>query len=119
MRTCKTFKHRTIEATGYVRKVYAESGHENVSGPFCDDCQAEVCAALRRMGEYSEVGAVPLDYKERLAEAKRGGIKDRIASEIINHPGGPDEIADDLIEVLASICDLLDVVRTKINEEES
>lgn len=59
------------EATGLVR--YVASNHEIVSGPLCDPCQVSECVILRpaeRRGEIKELGAVPLDFRERKATAK-------------------------------------------------
>lgn len=94
------------EATGYVRYVRKVDGAERIRGPYCDGHQGDYCDAARwreRQGEIGELGAIPLDYAERLAEAERAGRVRRIRGEMERHPGTDAEIAEDVVSALLSL----------------
>lgn len=108
------------EATGLVR--YVASNHEIVSGPLCDACQASECVILRpaeRRGEIKQLGAVPLDFRERrspvadlMTREQRIAERTRdLLDEIVDVPSDPypasvgevaDEIARYVLELDAS-----------------
>lgn len=103
---CMGLHTMEVEATGYVRYVRRVDGQEKVLGPYCDEHQVDYCEAARwreRQGEIRELGAVPLDYLERITEAQREGYKVRLRREIERHPGTPEQVADDLLSVILEL----------------
>jgi hypothetical protein len=103
---CKGSPACASEATGLVRYVRAIDRVERLTGPYCDSHQVEVCVATRARGpEVREVGAVPLDYPERMTEAYRSGRVQRLVNEITSGRTNADQVADDIMAAILAAMD--------------